>query len=77
MASLQKLPIQIIGPSTLKRARQAYNETWNREWPHGDSLLAELVVDAKDQLDLAANSKARPKDVQSETLVLMRLDHEF
>jgi len=72
-----KLPIQIIGPTTLARARAEYRATWNRDWPEPDGYLAELVIDAKAHHDLPPSSKAQPDAVRSTTLELMRADHEF
>jgi len=72
-----KLPIQIIGPTTLKRARDDYTHRWARPWPESDSYLAELIIDAKDALGLSASSKAKRDEVREDTLELMRLDHEF
>jgi hypothetical protein len=72
-----KLPIQIIGPTTLRRARDEYTGRWGRPWPESDSYLAELIIDAKDALGLPPRSKAKPNEVREDTLQLMRLDHEF
>jgi len=72
-----KLPIQIIGPTTLKRARDDYTSRWARAWPESDSYLAELIMDAKDALGLPPGSKAKRNEVREDTLQLMRLDHEF
>ncbi len=72
-----KLPIQIIGPMTLKRARDDYTGRWARPWPESDSYLAELIIDAKDALGLPPSSKAKRDEVREDTLQLMRLDHEF
>ena len=72
-----KLPIQIIGPTTIKRARAAYRVTWSRDWPYSDSYLAELVIEAKEHHDLPASSKARPAEVRETTLELMRETHHF
>jgi hypothetical protein len=72
-----KLPIQIIGPTTLKKAREAYSARWGRPWPEGDSYLAELILEAKEIEGLPPGSKARPDAVRETTLDLMRADHEF
>lgn len=72
-----KLPIQIIGPTTLRRAHEDYEARWRRRWPHGNSHLAELIIDAKAHLDLGPSSKSRPEEVREITLDLMRADHEF
>jgi len=72
-----KLPIQIIGPTTLKRARDDYAARWARPWPESDSYLAELIIDAKDASGLPPSSKAKRDEVREDTLQLMRLDHEF
>lgn len=73
----QKLPIQTIGPTTLKNARAAYRQAWSRDWPEPDSYLAELIIEAKEIHGLDPTSKARPKDVRETTLDLMRADHNF
>lgn len=73
----QKTASQIIGPTTYRRCREDYREAWNREWPETDAYLAQLVIEAKAGLGLDASSKAKPNEVRAETLVLMRLDHEF
>jgi len=72
-----KLPIQIIGPTVLKKAREAYLARWGRAWPESDSYLALLVVEAKEHEGLPPNSKARASKVLETTLELMRCDHEF
>ena len=72
-----KLPIQIIGPTTLQKAREAYSARWGRPWPESDSYLAELVIEAKQIEGLPPGSKARPDAVRETTLDLMRADHEF
>jgi hypothetical protein len=72
-----KLPIQIIGPTTLARARAEYRDIWNRDWPENDGYLAELVIDAKSEHDLPPTSKAKRDAVRDTTLEMMRLDHEF
>jgi len=76
-ATPNKLPIQIIGPTTLKRARDEYTGRWARAWPESNSYLAELIIDAKDALGLPPSSKAKRGEVREYTLELMRLDHEF
>ena len=55
-----KLPIQIIGPTTLQKAREAYSARWGRPWPESDSYLAELIIEAKEIEGLPPGSKARP-----------------
>ena len=72
-----KLPIQIIGPTTLQKARKAYSARWGRPWPESDSYLAELIIEAKEIEGLPPGSKARPDAVRETTLDLMRADHEF
>ena len=72
-----KLPIQIIGPTTLQKAREAYSARWGRPWPESDSYLAELVIEAKEIEGLPPGSKARPDAVRETTLDLMRAEHEF
>lgn len=72
-----KLPIQIIGPTTLQKAREAYSARSGRPWPESDSYLAELVIEAKQIEGLPPGSKARPDAVRETTLDLMRADHEF
>lgn len=72
-----KLPIQIIGPTTLRKAREAYSARWGRPWPESDSYLAELIIEAKEIEGLPPGSKARPDAVRETTLDLMRADHEF
>ena len=72
-----KLPIQIIGPTTLQKAREAYSARWGRPWPESDSYLAELIIEAKEIEGLPPGSKARPDAVRETTLDLMRADHEF
>ena len=72
-----KLPIQIIGPTTLQKAREAYSARWGRPWPESDSYLAELIIEAKEIEGLPPGSKARPDAVRESTLDLMRADHEF
>ena len=72
-----KLPIQIIGPTTLQKAREAYRARWGRPWPESDSYLAELIIEAKEIEGLPPGSKARPDAVRETTLDLMRADHEF
>lgn len=72
-----KLPIQIIGPTTLKKAREAYSTRWGRPWPESDSYLAELIIEAKEIEGLPPGSKARPDAVRESTLDLMRADHAF
>ena len=72
-----KLPIQIIGPTTLQKAREAYSARWGRPWPESDSYLAELVIEAKEIEGLPPGSKSRPDAVRETTLDLMRADHEF
>jgi hypothetical protein len=72
-----KLPIQIIGPTTRRRAREAYFARWNRPWPESDSFLAELIIEAKEMEGLLPGSKARPDAVREITLDLMRETHEF
>ena len=72
-----KLPIQIIGPTTLQKAREAYSARWGRPWPESDGYLAELIVEAKEIEGLPPGSKARPDAVRETTLDLMRADHEF
>ena len=72
-----KLPIQLIGPTTLQKAREAYSARWGRPWPESDSYLAELVIEAKQIEGLPPGSKARPDAVRETTLDLMRADHEF
>lgn len=72
-----KLPIQIIGPTTLKKARDAYRARWGRSWPESDSYLAILIIEAKEREGLAPSSKAKPDRIREITLELMRADHEF
>lgn len=72
-----KLPIQIIGPTTLQKAREAYSARWGRPWTESDSYLAELIIEAKEIEGLPPGSKARPDAVRETTLDLMRADHEF
>jgi hypothetical protein len=72
-----KRPIQIIGPSTLKRAREAYLARWQRPWPEDDYYLAELIIEAKAMRGLPPGSKARPDAVREITLDLMRETHAF
>ena len=72
-----KLPIQIIGPTTLRKAREAYSARWGRPWPESDSYLAELIIEAKEIDGLPPGSKARPDAVRETTLDLMRADHEI
>jgi len=72
-----KLPIQIIGPTTLQKAREAYSARWGRPWPESDSYLAELIIEAKEIEGLPPGSKARPDAVRETTLDLMRADHQF
>ena len=72
-----KLPIQIIGPTTLRKARETYSARWGRPWPESDSYLAELIIEAKEIEGLPPGSKARPDAVRETTLDLMRADHEF
>lgn len=72
-----KLPIQIIGPTTLQKAREAYSARWGRPWPESDAYLAELIIEAKEIEGLPPGSKARPDAVRETTLDLMRADHEF
>jgi hypothetical protein len=72
-----KLPIQIIGPTVLKKAREAYLARWGRAWPESDSYLATLVLEAKEIEGLPPSSKATPKAVLETALDLMRADHEF
>ena len=73
----EKLPIQIIGPTVLAKARDAYFQRWKRTWPENDSYLAELVIDAKEIHNLLPTSKAGRDAVLETTLELMREDHEF
>ena len=72
-----KLPIQIIGPTTLRNVRDAYTSRWHRSWPEGDSYLAMLIIEAKERVGIAPSSKAKPDKVREATLDLMRADHEF
>ena len=72
-----KLPIQIIGPTTLRNARDAYAACWHRAWPESDSYLAMLIIEAKEHEGIAPSSKAKPHKVRETTLDLMRADHEF
>lgn len=73
----EKLPIQIIGPTALRKARGAYAARWGREWPESDSYLATLILEAKEMNGLPPNSKARRDAILEHTLDLMRADHEF
>jgi len=73
----QKLPIQVIGPSVLKRLRSEYAEMWSRPWPEDDSYLALLVVQAKDSLGMTPSSKAKRDEVREFVLDEMRACHEF
>ena len=72
-----KLPIQIIGPTTLRNARDAYTARWHRSWPESDSYLAMRIIEAKEHEGIAPSSKARPYKARETTLDLMRADHEF
>lgn len=72
-----KLPIQIIGPTPIARARAEYRATWKRDWPHSNSYLAELIIEAKESLGIMPRSKERPAEVRDLTLTAMRLDHHF
>jgi hypothetical protein len=72
-----KLPIQIIGPTTRKRAREAYLARWKRPWPESNSYVVELIIEAKEMEGLPPGSKARPDAVREITLDLMRETHEF
>ena len=72
-----KLPIQIIGPTTLRKARDAYKAQWHRAWPESDSYLAMLIIEAKEHEGVAPSSKAKPEKVRETTLELMRADHQF
>lgn len=76
-AKPSKLPCQMIGPTTISRARDEYRKAWNREWPHSNSYLAELIVEAKQELGIPPGSKERPNDVRALALTAMRLDHHF
>lgn len=55
-----KLPIQIIGPTTLQKAREAYSARWGRPWPESDSYLTELVIEAKETEGLPPDRKPDP-----------------
>jgi len=72
-----KLPIQIIGPTTLRKARDAYRARWGRSWPESDSYLAMLIIEAKEFEGIAPRPTANPDKVRETTLDLMRADHEF
>ena len=58
------------------RLRRIYCETWNRGWPHNDSYLAELWLEARGD---AANAKNHTilKKIYADTLTLMRESHDF
>ncbi len=73
----QRHPQHIIGASLRRAVRDAYRLQWTRDWPHEERYLAELIIEAKADLGLPANSKQRRHEVIELALVLMRADHEF
>ena len=75
--NLKKRPCQIIGPTMIEKTRQEYCNAWDRNWPHSNAYMAELVIEVKASLGLAPNSKERPKEVRDEVLTMMRLDDHF
>lgn len=65
-----------IFAGTIRKLRNEYFDTWERQWPHDDKYLAELWLDSrKDLNNLRGSQNLAP--VYERTLLYMRENHEF
>lgn len=66
-----------VSKTLIKELRQAYLETWGREFPEPDSYLEILWLEAKAIEGYSPKAKPRGLEVRKTCLTLMRENHEF
>ncbi len=71
-------PKGTVRTETLRKLREGYRKTWNREWPEDDDYLAQLWNEERAVYSNANGNLRVPwAKLYEETQTRMRENHEF